>query len=1667
MDKLPPKGYSSAVVLEQVHQPRTTSNSLRTLTVPTPASLGSSAAGQESSAAGQGSLELGFRFAPREGLVSAENTAGQTLQNYRDIKRRNKPQLLGSEVETPFSSSPPLPDRLDSKAGLLGDPGVEPLRGVPRRFPLVRGSDGVEHDRLYINLLRNLRFLLGDEARSEDDGFGAKLKLLDFGYRPSKNPKLLLDLKFPPGALGVRGGYTGSYTIKGIVKYLRLDDVKATTDESRPHDVNLGNITLTYFLDETQDIKFEAIFNPFTKIIFIRIFKKKLEGGYTQMYESEYRLDQPSKQIFFRPYTEELAQIPFPIVKERFMGKPKKFVNPYVLIAQHFGTKKSFEDVEKGRENFLKKLLLNNVLDATQRAMLASMLATDESVKERNSELFRLYELYKTGTKERPIKDILSFDEEFTTTQWASPKLTPNSVKAFQRFGKLDPRIVLVKKKEKQQLIVREIEMLAGDVELESLTKALTGSSNKFVQREVEFYAPTKFGYKRPFTLTDILKSRYYSNYLFEELGITEAILLQWFSGIEEFRSDVFLTVSLFCHFIDPDNSGFVDMDKPAGQREFKPHTSLSLFKSYPAQFKQYLPNPTRVVQCLQFFEKRKFATGDAQKNMLGGVFGTDVSECPVSAISPKREFEYCKVFEALADEDCRLETALGQNGLEGSARAIFNELITGLKAPTEVVQVVEDDIEERLEALKEAQFPSLDGLSVAKGLRSTGSTLPPLNLRGSFAAVATTAARASDLLPGLVGTASDLLPRSTSSLLPSLVGRASDLLPGPVGTASDLLPGPVGRSTSSLLPGPVGRSTSSLLPGPAAPNPEQMKQLQLIEKDLREGNSNLQQTLITLEDTQRQLSEGLRKKSRRNEGGAEPSDRDLAELYFNVDKLSQKIQEWRQFISRKEGKLLELRASLPTLSPSLLLSRGPTTATPPKPQCVGEECGWETTTRFKKVRSAEVRSAPTSTGRSVPLVRPPANLLPSKLPETEEDYGEASSVGPQRKVVGSSKAKGFIAPNAAKELLTKQNLQMLISDLEASTNQEFDKKLLRLITDGRNEPKIREMLYQQIFGSGNEVFEPEVKTKLRKLFVGTLRERKEAMLQILAKINIEEYDLVREKKFRAEKNLGKKPIPESLQKEFDTCCKLPRFSELKVQNIPKDPETPEFELEEDSSSPSFKIVKAFLDWFSNKLDELTREARRVGLAEEDLLLIKSVFRNASLIQGMVRKIINSEDSNLSPEERQLKDDLLNEDETKKRNAIFFIAKNNLGLLGQKFKESELGQRKKEKEAQVKEEQGKENELRDKLLGVEAAIEENIRKQAELKSKYAEKDAEVDKLDAENKTLKKDIDKLKRKKSKTEEEKGELLKKEQELEGKAALLGQEQTSKVVLNSEKTRAINEGKPLLEEKKRLLEELKPFDSVNAQKGKVFEARTSGRTKNDDVVSLLTTFEAINSQLETNLNRLTRLKGKKSGIQEATSIKEEANGEFPIGIAEKLIEELGKSKTLDLQTKAKISKLKVLICKYKILKTKININFDEKYESKDPTAIESEKQKLKSLETELVAFETAELTAQAAYESKKEEEELQVDVDEGEGNEEDEFISININEGGASGGRNININGFFRDLSSQDRALVKALRVEMGDPKYGIRKKYLSTREEHFRVKYEKYKLKYLSLKSKYFR
>jgi hypothetical protein len=33
-------------------------------------------------------------------------------------------------------------------------------------------------------------------------------------------------------------------------------------------------------------------------------------------------------------------------------------------------------------------------------------------------------------------------------------------------------------------------------------------------------------------------------------------------------------------------------------------------------------------------------------------------------------------------------------------------------------------------------------------------------------------------------------------------------------------------------------------------------------------------------------------------------------------------------------------------------------------------------------------------------------------------------------------------------------------------------------------------------------VFEPEVKTKLRKLFVGTLRERKEAMLQILAKIN-------------------------------------------------------------------------------------------------------------------------------------------------------------------------------------------------------------------------------------------------------------------------------------------------------------------------------------------------------------------------------------------------------------------------------------------------------------------------------------------------------------------------------------------------------------------------------------
>ena len=1718
MDKLPPKGSSSAEVLEQVHQPRTTSNTLRTLTVPTPeeirqtnltlarqerdevqrqviaqgpkdpqkdsrfrellenlrlkqekvnalsvsseessaaslglsessqgssaagldllaaslglsdSSQGSSASGQESSAASQEPLELGFSFGSREGLVSAENT-DLILVKYQRFKRRNKPLLLAQEVETPYSSSTnPLPDRLDGKAGLEGEEGVDPLHSVPSKFPGLMDRRGVVHDRLFINLLRNLRFLLGDEARSEDDGFGAKLKFRDSGYIPSKNPKLLLKFKFPPGALEKKG-YLGSFTIKGIEKCLRLDEVLATTDESREHGVNLGNITLTYFLDDTQDIKFEAIFNPFTKIIFIRIFKKKLEGGYTQMYESEYRLDLRSKQIFFRPYTEELAQIPFPIVKERFMGKPKKFVNPYVLIAQHFGTKKSFEDVEKGRENFLKKLLLNNVLDATQKAMLASMLATDESVKERNSELFRLYELYKTGTKERPIKDILSFDEEFTTTQWASPKLSPNSVKAFQRFGKLDPRIVLVRKKERQQLTVTESQKLDGDVPLNALTKALKGYSKEFVQREVEFYAPVNFGYKRPFTLTDILKSRYYSNYLFEELEITEANLLKWFSGIEEFRSDVFLTVSLFCHFINPDNSGFVDMDKLPDQIEFKPHTKLELFKSYPAQFKQYIPEPVREVPCLQFFERRKFIKGDAQKNMLGGVFGTDVSECPVSDISPFRKFQYCRVFEALSEEDCRLEIALGQGGLNERARAIFNELITGLKAPGEVVEAVEDDIEERLEALKNAQFPSLDGLSVAQGRdlqRPSGFTLPPL--RTSFAAAAAAA---------------------------------------PVKAAEEP------PTNTVAVPG-----------APIVANPEQIRQIQLTERELEQGKSDLSQILETLKYAQMELNEELRRRSRPNEGGALRSDIDLVELDSQVDNLKQRIRQYQLFVNRKESKLLELRketlqqsvpqrAFLPPLSEgisqSLLLSRGLTTALPLQ-KCIGEECdSWETV-GFKEQRLRALKTAKAASVEAVSAeaasakVQRPVAELPSRLPETtEEDYGEASYSAPQRKVVGSSRAKRFVSSDAAKELLTKQNLQMLISELEASTDQDFDKKLLRLIIDGRNYQQIIVMLNHQIFRSGNEVFTSVEKEKLRKLFVGTLKERKMAMLEILGKIDIEEYDLAKEKKFRADKGLGKRPIPEDHRKDFDKCCKLPKLSELKVANIPKDPETTEFELEEDSS-PSFKIVKAFLDWFSNKLDESTRDARREGLAEEDLLLIKSVFRNATLIQEMVRKIINS--ASLDPEEKQLKDDLNNDNATKKRNAIFFIAKNNLGLLGQKFKQSELGRRKKERDLQVKEEQGKENELRDKLLGVETAIEENSEKIAETQDKYAKKEAEVAALETECKSLEREIRKLKIKKPTNEEEKSVILKKEEELREKKGLLEQEEVGKAVLNSERTKAINEGKPLQEEKKRLLEQLKPFDSVNVQKSKVFEARTSVKTKNDNIVSLLETFEAIKYKLEEDLKKLGRLRKKKGGDpkKEATSIKEEANGSFPLGIAEKLIEE--NEKTLDLETKARIAKLKALILKYNILKDKINIHYDEFYgERVEAAAIQSAKQKIEALEIQLVGLETAELDAQAAYES-------QLDVEQTRSGEEDEgeereYISIHINEGGVGGGRNINIEGYFSELSRQDQETVRALRVEKKNPKFGIRNKYLSTREEYFRVKYEKYKLKYLSLKSEYFR
>jgi len=1603
MDKLPPRGSSSKVVLEQVHQPRTTSNTTLTISDPTTLTIPPEEASQGSSGSLAPSIELGFRFGSREGLVSTTSAAGLILENYRETKRKNKPVPIGSgELETFFSSATPLPPLLDGIAGLLDEEGVEPLHGVPLRFPSVRDRKGVEHDRLFINLLRNLRFLLGNEARTATSGeseFGEELKVGSFNYIPAKNPKLLLDLRFPPNHLQQRG-YTGSFTIKEITKCLRLDDIKATTDESGNRGVNLGNITLTYFLDETQDIKFEAIFNPFTKIIFIRIFKKKLEeGSFAQMYESEYRLDQESKQIFFRPYTEELAQIPFPIIKERFMGKPKKFVNPYALIAQVYSKKLSFEDIEKGRVKILKRIL-TLTLDSTQQAILQSMLDTDESVKEKNSELLKLYELYKTGTKERPIKDILSFDQEFTTTQWASPKLTPNSVKAFQRFGKLDPRIVLVRKKERQQLIVKESEMLDGDKELQGLTKALLSLSKKFVQREVEFYAPTKFGYKRPFTLTDILKSRYYSNYLFEELGITEQSLLKWFNGIEEFRSNVFLTVSLFCHFIDPDNSGFVDMDKER-EREFKPHTSLSLFKSYPVQFKQFLVEPVKTIPCLQFFETRKFTKGDAQKNMLGGVFGTDVSECPVSAISPKREFQYCTVFEALEEEDCRLEIALSQGSLNERARERFIELITGLKAPDEVVVAVEDDIEERLEELAKANFPSLNGLSVTRSpLPEQIRQLP----RGSFAAVA--ASKASDLL----------------------VGKASDLLPGAV--------------------------------APTVPNPEQIRQLQITERELEQGKSELQQILATFENTQEALNEELRRRSRPNEGGALRSEGDLGELYRSVSNLREKIRLWEAYINRKESKLLELRGTLQQtvpqraylppssgISPSVLLPRGSVVSRSvaelpsrlPETTVAPKEESWETV----GPKETLVRAP------RVPVVSRPVAELPSRLPETTVE--EDSDNGPQRKVFGSSKAKGFMAPNALKELLTKQNLQELISNLEESTDQEFDKKLLRLITDGRNDPQIRNMLYNQIFGPGKDFFEPEVKTKLRKLFVGSLKDRKLAMLQILAKINIEEYDLAKETKFRADNSLGKRLIPEIFRKDFDRCCKLPKLSELKEKNIPKDLETSEFELVEDSSSPSFKIVKAFLDWFSNKLEEPIREAHKEGLTEEDLLLIKSVFRNASLIQDMVRKIISSDDSNLSPEERQLKDDLQNEDETKKRNAIFFIAKNNLGLLGQKFKESELGQRKKKKDTQVKQDQEKENLLRDQLLEVEAENTENEEKLLELSALWKTKDAEAQLLEAEIKKL------IGRKKRSEEENK--------ELAGKKESLIKVKGERDGVNSKKMEGLNKRKSLKERKAELDELLQPFDADSREKNKVFKARTAAQAKNNNIVELLKTFEAINSKLEKDLITLGRLKGKKKESKQLVeSIKDEANESFPLDKAEKLIEE--NEKTLDLETKARIAKLKVLILKYNILKDKINIHYDEFYGGIESENIKSAKQKLESLETHLVGLEKAESTAQAAYESQLEVDQIRVE-DEGEEGGEREYISIHINEGGAGGGRNINIEGYFSELSRQEQNIVRELRVEKENPKFGIRNKYLSAREEYFRVKYEKYKLKYLSLKSEYFR
>jgi hypothetical protein len=361
------------------------------------------------------------------------------------------------------------------------------------------------------------------------------------------------------------------------------------------------------YLDDEKKIKVEVTFNPLCNQIAFYLFVKEdveeedgtKENKFLCQYRSFYKID--NGKIIFRPYYNSKINIPAAMKKYRFKRRSLvnyiKSINDEKIFNKVITIDTTYEEItELAKGNFDKTYFITNLIGATSHQL---------DIKK--DSLRKKFKNYQNYGKEDDKLDINNFDVQIDIIMMGSDNLHPEHVKTIKRFCKLDYSMQLTKHREIQQkLISRDLNIPGSGFDVvfdatswvkkemekfeekegEKINKILkkdpslkaklnfllevkrASTKRSFeeafkrkyekndlilVNKEYEIYNPIDFAYFRPFTLSDILSTRFRNKPLYEKLGLTEELnqakLQNLFDRIEKLRSFVFTFVSMYYEF--------------------------------------------------------------------------------------------------------------------------------------------------------------------------------------------------------------------------------------------------------------------------------------------------------------------------------------------------------------------------------------------------------------------------------------------------------------------------------------------------------------------------------------------------------------------------------------------------------------------------------------------------------------------------------------------------------------------------------------------------------------------------------------------------------------------------------------------------------------------------------------------------------------------------------------------------------------------------------------------------------------------------------------------------------------------------------------------------------------------------------------------------------------